>query len=149
MTKQTIFGDVVEVSFENRFVILYWNEAEGWVGTCWKKVRLGDDWTAANTVRESLELGLDLIRKKGTSRWLSDSRDMAVMPPDVQEWLTGDWWPRALSAGFRWLGILLPQSALAKMAIDVTLPEGEEGPQSETRYFAEVDAAKSWLRSKA
>lgn len=148
MKTQDILGDRVEVHFENKWVVLFWNEEERWVGTWWKKATLGSSWAASETVPESLEKGLELIVAKKATCWLADCRDMAVMPPGVQQWTAENWWPRALEAGFRWLAILLPKSVITKMAIDASIQPSNESQVSETRYFGEVDEAKAWLRSK-
>lgn len=147
MKTQVILGDSVEVHFENRYALVYWSSAHQCVGTWWKKAEFGEDWAGSDTVKESLDKGLELVRAKHATRWLADCRDMAVLPPDIQKWLIDDWWPRALAAGFRWLALLLPKSTITKMAIDVSLRPSREAVQSETRYFGDVDEARAWLQA--
>ena len=144
-----ILDEPVDVYFENEFVTLYWNPRLRAVGTWFRPAPLGEGWRGTETIKLALEKGLDLIREHKATRWIADTRDMPVMPPEAQAWCTEDWWPRALEAGFRWLAILLPNSIIAKLAIDEAIAASVEHQESESRYFGSADAAKAWLLSKA
>lgn len=144
--QMTILDDPVEVHFENDYVTLYWNPGLRAVGTWFRPAPFGDGWDGVNTIRAALEGGLELIERHGATRWIADTREMAVMPAEAQRYAADDWWPRALDAGFRWLAILLPKSSMAKLAIDESTAPSAQNPDSETRYFASVEAAKEWLR---
>ena len=148
-TQATILGDPVEIRFDNKYVTLYWNPSLRAVGTWFRPADFGDGWDGVSTIQQALEGGLELIREHGATRWIADTREMPVMPAEAQEWTATNWWPRALDAGFRWLAILLPQSTMTKLAIDESVAPSNESPDSETRYFGDVDQAKAWLRSKS
>jgi hypothetical protein len=147
-SRKTILNDQVEIYFENAHVTLYFNPNLHAVGTWFRPAALGAGWNGTETIKLALEKGLELIKEKRATRWIADTREMPVMPPDAQQWCTEDWWPRALSAGFRWLAILLPGSILAKLAIDEAIQASMEHAESETRYFGTVEGAKEWLCSK-
>ena len=72
-------------------------------------------------MQEVLDRGLALMQAKATNRWLGDTRDMPVMPPESQTWANEVWWPRALDAGFRWLALVVPRSTLARMAMEQSM----------------------------
>lgn len=143
-----ILGNTVDVHFENPYVTLYWNPDLRAVGTWFRPAEFGGGWDGVKTIQLALDAGLEIIRSQRATRWIADTREMAVMPAEAQQWCAEDWWPRALSEGFRWLAILLPKSTMAKLAIDESLAPSDEHPESETRYFGDIEAAKAWLRSK-
>ena len=144
-----ILGDRVSIAFENKHVTLYWNPELQAIGTWFRPEEFGESWDSSETVKQALEGGLELIREHGATRWIADTREMPVMSAQTQQWVVEQWWPRAFAEGFRWLAILLPQSTMAKLAVDEAVATAEDSPSHETRYFGEVDAAKAWLRSKA
>jgi len=143
-----ILGYSVDVHFENPHVTLYWNPELRAVGTWFRPAKFGDGWDGVKTIQQALDGGLDIIRAERATRWIADTREMAVMPAEAQRWCAEDWWPRALAEGFRWLAILLPQSTMAKLAIDESVAPSDEHPESETRFFSNIEAAKTWLLSK-
>lgn len=143
-----ILGDPVEVQLETSHVTLYWNPSLRAVGTWMRPAKFGENWDGHAAIKLALEGGLELIRTHGATRWIADTREIPVMSAETQQWVVDSWWPRALEAGFAWLAILLPRSTMAKLAVDGALPSSDPSATYETRYFAEPDEAKAWLRSK-
>jgi len=145
MKRREILGEDCEIYLENPYVVMFWIERIRTIGGVWKQAPLGADWNGLATIQECLEVGLRIIREKNATRWVTDTRHMAVMPPEAQRWTTENWWPRALDAGFCWLAIVMPKSVIAKMAIDRSLAPSEE---HETQYFGSVEEAITWLCTK-
>jgi len=148
MKTTVIEGDEVELHFETPYVILYWDARNGWVGSRWKRIALGDNWQGFELMQELLDRGLDLMQAKGSSRWLGDTRESPVITPETQRWTNAVWWPRALDSGFRWLALIVPRSTLAQMAIEQSTRWSQQDGRSELRYFETREAAKEWLASK-
>lgn len=140
----TVFG-ACEVYLDNPYVMIGWLESCRAVAGIWKKAPLGVNWNAMATIQESLEVGLKIVVEKSATRWVTDTRDMAVMPPEAQKWTNESWWPRALAAGFRWLAIVMPKSVVSKMAIDRSL---DKNAGHETQFFGDVEEAIAWLKTK-
>ncbi len=147
-TQAVILGHRVDVHFENEYVTVYWNPDLRAVGTWFRPAEFGDGWDGVETIRLALDTGLDIIREHKATRWIADTRAMAVMPAEAQRWCGEDWWPRALAEGFRWLAILLPESTMALLAIEGSVTASDEHPESETQYFGDIEAAKAWLLAK-
>ena len=148
MVHTSFAGHMAEIHFENEHAKLFWIPDLRAVGGVFLPAEFGEGWDSVQTIKLVLDAGLEIIRKERATRWLSDTREMAVMTAEAQRWCTEDWWPRALAAGFRWLAVLLPQSTMAKLAIDESVRPSDEHAESETRYFSDVEAAKAWLLSK-
>jgi hypothetical protein len=83
-----------------------WFHAEaGIVHHRFKKSVSGDDF------RWILEGGLQLLKARGASKWLSDDRTNGALDPQDAQWAMNDWAPRAAAAGWRYWAIVLPRSA--------------------------------------
>lgn len=95
--------------------------------------------------RNALNKGLELLAQKGTTKWLGDMREGAVMSQEDVEWAQQDWRPRAAKAGLKWTALLLSESALQQMQLD-RMRRVEES-LIETAYFHDVGKAKAWLQS--
>lgn len=145
MKRREFQGESCEVYLENPHVVLFWIESIRAVGGVWRQAPLGADWNGLATIQECLDVGLKIIREKQANRWITDSRNMAVMAPEAQRWTTENWWPRALDAGFQWLAIVMPKNVIAKMAIDRSLAPSQG---HDTQFFGSLDEAITWLRTK-
>lgn len=103
------------------------------------------DFVHGDPFRLGLDKGLELIEKKGSSRWLADLREMKVLSIEDQNWSSNDWFPRAINGGIRKMSIVLPESALAKMGVKNIMNE-VEGIEIKTTYFSTLEEAEKWLR---
>jgi hypothetical protein len=61
--------------------------------------------------RGILEQGLELFKKHGARRWLSDDRGNTALPPEDTEWAVTDWSPRVIAAGWKYWAVLMPQKS--------------------------------------
>lgn len=48
--------------------------------------------------------------------WVGDTRQMAAIPQEVQDWLTYDWNPRAYAAGIREISIVVSENIFGQLA---------------------------------
>jgi hypothetical protein len=65
--------------------------------------------------RELLSRGAETLERFGAIKWLSDDRGNTLLKPQDEEWADTEWLPRALRAGFKFWGIVLPQAAIGKL----------------------------------
>jgi hypothetical protein len=101
-----------------------------------------------------LNVGLDIMREKiketGRMMWLPDTRWSPVFADEDTAWAIADWTPRALAAGIRHVGFVLPDSDWARVGVQ-DYGDGskgdEEKPGMTVAYFKTVDAAKDWFRN--
>ncbi len=94
--------------YEKDFLDILWDEECKCVIMHWKKFAKDNDFM------EGLNIGLELIIKKKSYKWLADMRHMQVLAIEDQEWANSDWFPRAISGGIRKMALVQPVSALAK-----------------------------------
>lgn len=127
--------------FEDKpFLTIQWRDDIGSVYMKWKRFIDGEDF------RFGLNRGLDLAIEKKTDRWLADLRKLEVVTPEDQAWSTDDWFPRAVAGGVRRMAIIVPESTLAKMAVNAIMKTAENNHRAlVTHYFESVDAAEAWL----
>jgi hypothetical protein len=121
----------------NFLTISYDNGSQS-VNMKWKSFAHGDDF------RNGLNSGLDLIKQKGSKKWLADLRDLGTVPTKDQEWSNTDWFPRAVSGGIRKMAIVMPKSTLSAMSVKNIMTK-VEGINIETNYFDSDDEARKWL----
>lgn len=106
----------------------------------WKSFAKSEDF------RTGLNEGLELLKSKGTSKWLADLRDLGTVAQVDQEWSNNDWYPRAIGGGIRKMAIVMPKSVISSMSVKNILTK-VEGVNIETNYFDTVEEAKKWMAS--
>jgi hypothetical protein len=76
--------------FQNSAGNLYY-QPDGYVRLAWAQERI-----AAEPIQVYYEQVLQLLQSTGVRRILSDHGQRAPLPTATQQWLTGDWIPRAI-----------------------------------------------------
>jgi hypothetical protein len=95
-------------------------------------------------LREVLYSGLDLLTKHGTCKWLSDNRFMNPHAEEDAEWITNDWLPKVLAAGWKYWALVVPVSWHAKVnMVDYVNTFHEMGVR--VMVFSDPDEAMAWL----
>ena len=126
-------------NFSAPYLNIYWLEDIEAVRMEWKKYAAGKDF------RNGLDTGLELIRKKNSSRWLADLRKMQVVNQEDQQWSNDDWFPRAIKAGIRKMAIIVPMDIFGKMSVNRIMQNISDIGLS-TQYFDSVEDAIEWLK---
>ncbi|WP_128103493.1 hypothetical protein [Paenibacillus sp. DCT19] len=116
-----------------------WNEEKKVVVLQWKSFAKGEPY------RTPLNKVLELAVQKRTNKALYDSRHLAVISPDDQEWVAKDWYPRSKEAGIKYSALLVPHKAIAKSSANRMLSGMDISNPSEE--FNDIDEAFSWLAS--
>jgi hypothetical protein len=68
-----------------------------------------------SALQEGMNAGLALLEQHGASRWLSDDRLNGPISSDDMRWLSEDWEPRAVRAGWRFWALVRPTQVLGQM----------------------------------
>ncbi len=97
-------------------------------------------------LESSLEKGLDLIKNRGATKWLSDDRRGGALPKSHHDWALRVWGPKAAAAGWKWWA-LLPPTELLGSANMARLAEIYGALGVFVRTFGDPDAATKWLAS--
>ncbi|WP_336764572.1 hypothetical protein [Paenibacillus sp. USHLN196] len=111
---------------ENKVVILQW-----------KSFAQGEQY------RTPLNKLLELAVQKRSNKALYDSRHLAVISPDDQEWVAQEWYPRSLEAGLKYSALLVPHKAIAKSSANRMLSGMDISNPSQE--FHDIDEAFHWL----
>jgi hypothetical protein len=107
----------------------------------WKKFAKGDDF------KNALEAGLELVKKKGAKRWVGDCQNLGPIAPADQKWVNEDWFPRLLGTGMQRMAVIIPKSALSKMAVDQIMTK-VEGTDFVSCNFGDFDEGASWVTER-
>ncbi|MBT2283359.1 hypothetical protein J7E78_07395 [Paenibacillus polymyxa] len=114
-----------------------WNEDNKVVVLQWKSFARGEQY------RTPLNKLLELAEQKRSNKALYDSRHLAVISPDDQEWVTQEWYPRSLEAGLKYSALLVPHKAIAKSSANRMLSGMDISNPSQE--FHDLDEAFQWL----
>lgn len=132
---QTIF-------FDASYVVVSWDSEVECVIIDWRPEAKDEKF------KQGLEKALELLVEKKAGRWLGDTRKLTPFGNELQKWLTEDWNPRAKKAGLAYAALVIPESALSRLALNA-YREGVVGEEGwEINYFANPEEGKAWLKSR-
>ncbi len=100
-------------------------------------------------VKKGCSVMSDFIKKNHTAVHLSDHRDLKVLSKDVQDYLTGTWFPEVEKAGMTKIAALVSEDVFAKATVDKVNSEGQKvtmGRLEIGTFMSEQDCI-SWLTS--
>ncbi|MCB2410017.1 hypothetical protein [Hymenobacter lucidus] len=107
------------------------------------------DWNPvpirSSSLRAVYEHALYLLRDEGFSKILTDHQLMPPVLPRDQEWLTQDWAPRAVHAGYRLCAVVQAYDVLSQLSTQQIVQQITDLPLT-IRYFTDSRAAEDWLR---
>lgn len=95
---------------------------------------------------QACEFALRLMIEKKISKMIADNSKVPVVMRENQTWLTDDWFPRAINAGFRYSAVVVPHNKL----VEYTIRKMEHNVHNSlftAQYFGDVEDAKTWLQS--
>jgi hypothetical protein len=125
--------------FQNAAGKVFYHPA-GYVHLGWSPERL-----PLETLQDFYEQALTLMRRRGVRKLLSDHGQRAPLVASAQDWLTGNWIPRAVAqARFRHLAIVEGSNPLHRLATQSVM----SGAPEEVVFsrFGSVEEADAWLR---
>lgn len=127
--------------FESDVVTVDYDAASRTVSLAWKKFAKGDDF------HEGLEKGFELVQKKGARRWVGDCKHLGPVAPTDQEWVNTDWCPRLLGAGVNRMAVIIPSSALSRMAVNSIMTK-VEGTDFVSCNFDDRAEGHAWVQER-
>jgi hypothetical protein len=128
------------VVYNARWITIRWDES------------LKASWAEAKAYAEGEELRagynamLELCRQKRNSRYLADARNLAPVSQTDQRWLNEEWFPQIMAAGVRFMAIVMPKSAVARLSARQILSTIDT-ITIVTNHFDDIEAARAWLRT--
>jgi hypothetical protein len=98
-------------------------------------------------LQDILTRGLELIREKGATKWLSDDRNGGALPKSHHEWGDRVWAPDAIAAGWQHWGLVLPNDLLHNANMQ-KLARLYASQGVTVQVFSDPDEAFRWLRQQ-
>lgn len=126
--------------FDKPWMTIRFDEGLQAVHLEWKRYAEGEEF------RAGFNIGLELLQQKKVSRWLGDCRLLGPMTQADQQWINQDWHPRAAAAGMRWVAIVLPKAAVARLGM-TSIKARVNQVDLVMSNFADLESARAWLRS--
>ena len=100
----------------------------------------------SENLRLVLNTGVDLLKKRGATKWLSDNRAIDPHSEEDGNWINNDWLPRVIAAGWKYWALVVPNDVHARMnMVEFVDAFYEKGVR--VRVFTDLNRAKDWLRS--
>jgi hypothetical protein len=107
----------------------------------WHKFCYGEDF------RNVMTQAAEAFEKYNCIKWLSDDRNFGAIHPDDEAWGKAYWFPRVLTAGWKYHAMVLPVSIIGHMSLTAMVDFfAEQGVQA--KVFSDPDEAMKWLDSK-
>jgi hypothetical protein len=97
--------------------------------------------------QKGCDSALDLLKRKGVTKIITDSSEASVFSLSDQKWLNEVWLPRAEKAGYRYSAAVVGNNdAFIKFAVK-NISAKRDATKFKSNIFSTIDEAKNWLRS--
>jgi hypothetical protein len=94
--------------------------------------------------RRVLNTGLEIFKKYGASKWLSDDRGNSALPDDDIAWSKREWFPRVVEAGWKYWALVVPEDELVRMNL-VQITDTYSAAGIRVMVFGNPSDAMTWL----
>lgn len=123
--------------------ITVWDDAEKqMVSHCFHRPTTGANF------REALLAGVELMRRKGYTKWLSDDRLNLNFPEEDIQWILEVWRGRAVAAGWKFWALVPPEDMHGQMDMQALIDDfGKVGVI--VRVFSDPELGLIWLQNCA
>ena len=107
-------------------------------------------WKGPNAEGEDLHIILntliEVMKQKNTGIVIADARLMQVINREDQEWISDDWYPRALAAGFSFEALVVTDYTFNAVTIK-KIVRTYDAMKLKTGYFKTLLSAYKWVQS--
>jgi hypothetical protein len=105
-------------------------------------------YVSGTPFRQALEKGVEAMITYGSCGWLSDDRSNGALHPSDLEWAELSWFPKAVSAGWRFWALLPPRQVIGQMNIRRHIQLYKARGITVEIFPEDLDAALKWLESR-
>lgn len=99
----------VNTIIDNEYVTLYYHPDKKMVHHVYKP-HIGGQYLI-----DALNIGVDLLKKHGATKWLSDNREIEGHTEEETNWINHDWLPRAIDVGWKYWALVVPHTIMARL----------------------------------
>ena len=124
------------------YISLIWDEESRGLISQWHGGHIG------RNIKEGLDAGLEEYKKYlPNAQWIGDTTDIGVIGLEEQEWIDTDWFPRFLATGVKFMVVVQPKSAVAKLMVDQIV---SKVPGTALTVFncTSLDEGREWLKEQ-
>jgi hypothetical protein len=124
------------------YLSLIWDEETSCLVSQWHGGHVG------RNLKEGLDAGLEEYKNRlPDAQWIGDTTDIGVIGLEEQEWIDKDWFPRFLSTEVKYMAVVQPKSAVAKLMVDQIV---SKIPGTELTIFncATLEEARDWMKEQ-
>lgn len=101
--------------------------------------------TTGAAFREALLAGVELLRRHGYRKWLSDDRRNLNFPKEDIRWIFEIWRGLAVAAGWRYWALVPPEDMVGQMDMQMLIDDfGQSGVI--VKVFSDPDLGAQWLQ---
>lgn len=130
-----------ELYFENEHVTIWYHPESNIVHHKFHSFTHGED------LKELLNIGLELFKRKGSQKWLSDDSNNPIMKQEDLDWSKSVWRPAVIAAGWKYWAIVNPEQVAGQMLLKKLVKEYADTGVT-VQFFKDADEALKWLESQ-
>ena len=124
------------------YLVVLWDEEARSVVSQWRGGFVGRD------IKQGLDAALEEYKKYlPKAQWIGDTTDIGVIGQEEQAWIDKDWFPRFLGTGVKFMAVVQPASAVAKMSVK-SIVSRVPGMQLTVFNCATLEEAKKWMKEQ-
>jgi hypothetical protein len=105
------------------------------------------DWRGHATLDQfskACDFSLEIMEKHNSRKMIADNSKVSVVAIACQDWLTQNWFPRALAKGFQYSAVIVSDDYFVKFAVR-RIENNIDNVRFVIQYFNELSSAKEWL----
>ncbi|WP_139924419.1 STAS/SEC14 domain-containing protein [Hymenobacter sp. DG01] len=129
----------MEMVFENQHCTIFFDPASRCLHQTWTGFATGP------LLREAHEATLELLSRHGVQQVLADTREMRTILRTDQQWITDDFFPRALARGYRRVAVVVSADMFNQLSVRAILDPVLGQSAFTVEYFGNLETARAWL----
>jgi len=127
---------------ETPYLLLIWDEETRSLISQWRGGYEG------RKLKEGLLSALAEYKKRlPAAQWIGDTTDIGVIGLEDQEWIDKEWFPSFLATGVKFMAVVQPKSAVAKLSVK-SIVSKVPGTQLTVFNCASLEEARAWMKKQ-
>jgi hypothetical protein len=124
------------------YLTLIWDEESKSLISQWKGGFVG------RNLKEGLLAGLAEYKKHlPNAQWIGDTSEIGVISAEEQDWIDKEWFPAFLGTGVKFMAVVQPKSALAKLSVN-SIVSKVPGTKLTIYNCATLAEAQTWMKQQ-
>ncbi|GAB2790298.1 hypothetical protein HNQ93_003316 [Hymenobacter luteus] len=129
----------MELVFQNQHCAIFFDPVTRCLHQTWTGFATGE------LLREAHEATLVLLSRHGVQQVLADTREMRTILRTDQQWITDNFFPRALARGYRRVAIVISADMFNQLSVRAILDLVLGQSLFTAEYFGNLETAREWL----